>query len=577
MNTNPETTDPTTTEAAAHRPFEDLPSPLVTADAAGSIVWANRAARYLLAEHLGGDDDPSIDEVVRGGIHRFHADPHVVDGAIEDGSKLPLRSTFQLGDGWLESVVTDGAQGGFFVALTDVTRNVATQRELARLRSMVDSAPINIMSTNLDLEVDFLNATSIETLRSIEHLLPIKADEVLGKCIDTFHREPMVQRRLLADPSNLPHEARIELGDELLALLVSPMTDEKGAYIGPMVTWSVVTEQVANERAVEEARRREIEQAEALAAKVSLILETVNAAASGDLTTEILVEGEDDIGRMATALRSFLSDLRESIRSIGESAQAVANAGEEFNAVSTQVADNSKSSASQARAVTESAGNVAANVETVAAGTEEMTASIAEIARSASIASNVATEAVTAAGETNATVAKLGESSAEIGQVVKVITSIAQQTNLLALNATIEAARAGDAGRGFAVVANEVKELAKETAQATEDIARRIESIQGDTQEAVSAIDRISVIIGEINDVTSSIASAVEEQTATTNEMARSVADASRSTASIRDAVDSVAQSSEESSLAATDALSSARSLAEMATRLQQQVERFRY
>ncbi len=163
------------------------------------------------------------------------------------------------------------------------------------------------------------------------------------------------------------------------------------------------------------------------------------------------------------------------------------------------------------------------NLQTVATGAEEMSATIKEIAKNASEAARVASEAVKSAATTNATVSKLGDSSVEIGQVIKVITSIAQQTNLLALNATIEAARAGEAGKGFAVVANEVKELAKQTAKATEDISQKINAIQGDTKSAVDAIGNISGIINQINDISNTIATAVEEQSATTNEMSRNV------------------------------------------------------
>ncbi len=169
---------------------------------------------------------------------------------------------------------------------------------------------------------------------------------------------------------------------------------------------------------------------------------------------------------------------------------------------------------------------VSKSVQTVAASAEEMTASIKEIARNAHEAARVATSAVRVAEVTSGTISKLGDSSIEIGKVIKVITSIAEQTNLLALNATIEAARAGEAGKGFAVVANEVKELAKETAKATEDISRKIDAIQGDTTEAVKAIKEIRGIIGQVNDISTTIASAVEEQTATTNEIGRNVAQA---------------------------------------------------
>src|SRR5439155_15096531 len=168
---------------------------------------------------------------------------------------------------------------------------------------------------------------------------------------------------------------------------------------------------------------------------------------------------------------------------------------------------------------------VSRNVTTVSTAAEEMGASIKEIAKNANEAARIATSAVKVAERTNTTVAKLGESSAEIGNVVKVITSIAQQTNLLALNATIEAARAGEAGKGFAVVANEVKELAKQTAKATEDIGRKIVAIQTDTKGAVEAIGRIGAIINQIHDLQNTVASAVEEQTATTNEIGRNVSE----------------------------------------------------
>ncbi len=241
--------------------------------------------------------------------------------------------------------------------------------------------------------------------------------------------------------------------------------------------------------------------------------------AQGRLDDRLAVESADEVGEMAVALNAALGKLSSAMGQMDHNAQSLASASEELSAVSGQMSGSASESSSQAGLVSAAAEQVSRNVQTVATGTEEMSASIREIAQNASNAAGVAAQAVVVAESTNATVAKLGDSSAEVGNVIKVINSIAEQTNLLALNATIEAARAGEAGKGFAVVANEVKELAQETGKATEDIGRRIEAIQSDTEAAVAAIAEIAEIIGQINDTQATIASAVEEQTATTNEM----------------------------------------------------------
>ena len=234
---------------------------------------------------------------------------------------------------------------------------------------------------------------------------------------------------------------------------------------------------------------------------------------------------------------------------------------------------NAEETAAQANAVAGASEQVSTNVQTVAAGTEEMSASIREIARNAADAAKVAREAVDLAASTNATVTKLGDSSTEVGNVIKVITSIAQQTKLLALNATIEAARAGEAGKGFAVVANEVKELAKETAKATEDISQRIEAIQADSRGAVAAIGKISTTINQINDIQNTIASAVEEQTATTNEMSRNVAEGAKGSNEISRNIAGVATAARDTTAGAAKALESARVLTVMAAELEKLVQ----
>ncbi len=213
--------------------------------------------------------------------------------------------------------------------------------------------------------------------------------------------------------------------------------------------------------------------------------------------------------------------------------------------VTARIANNAEDSSHQARSASHSAEQVSRNNQTVASAIEQMSASIRSISGSTSNAAKIATNAAAKSQETNAIVSKLGDSSREVGKVIKTITEIAQQTNLLALNATIESARAGEAGKGFAVVATEVKQLAKQSAQASEDIAQRIEAIQADTKCAVQAIGQIVCIIDEINLLQTSIAGAVEEQTAVTSEMSRNVVEAARAGEEIAQSISTVASSAE--------------------------------
>jgi methyl-accepting chemotaxis protein len=307
------------------------------------------------------------------------------------------------------------------------------------------------------------------------------------------------------------------------------------------------------------------------------VLAQAEAIAAGDLTRDdLMVRSQDELGDLTTAINKMSGSLKRMILAITENAIQVANASEELNTTSQQITANCEETSAQADVVSKVAQSVSQNLQTVASGAEEMGASIKEIAKNATEAAKVATSAVKVAESTTATVSRLGDSSTEIGQVIKVITSIAQQTNLLALNATIEAARAGEAGKGFAVVANEVKELAKETAKATEDISRKIEAIQTDTKAAVDAIASISGVINQINDISSTIATAVEEQNATTNEMSRNVSEAAQGSSEIASNITGVAEAAEGTSRGSADTQKAAHELVQMSSQLRGLVEQFK-
>jgi methyl-accepting chemotaxis protein len=301
----------------------------------------------------------------------------------------------------------------------------------------------------------------------------------------------------------------------------------------------------------------------------------LGALASGDLTRSVPVETRDEVGQMAGALNHAIARVRDAVQAIGGSAGGLAGSSGELSTVGGSLRAAAEEASAQAETVGAAAEQVARNVDTVATGTEEMTASISEIAKSASQAANVAAEAVAIAERANQTVARLGASSAEVGDVVKVITAIAEQTNLLALNATIEAARAGEAGRGFAVVAGEVKELARQTSTATGEIGRRIQAIQADTHAAVEAIGEIGQVIGRINDLQATIASAVEEQTVTTNEISRSLSEVAGDSKSIAVSITGVTGAAAQTTGDAATTQQTAEELARTTTELREIVAGF--
>lgn len=367
---------------------------------------------------------------------------------------------------------------------------------------MVELLPINTMLANKEGILLYMNENSKLTLKTLEQYLPAKVEDLVGKSIDWFHKNPAGPRKIFSDSKNLPHKAIISVGPEKLDLLVSPVFDKKGDFVGPMVTWVLIT-------------------------------------AKNDLVSSLNRSSEK------------LSQNSESLMEIANSLSA--------SAEETSAQSNTASAASE---------EVNSGVQTVASNMEEMVAAIKEITKTTNESSHLSNEAMNMANSTDEIIGKLGESSIDIGNVIKVISSIAQQTNLLALNATIEAARAGEAGKGFAVVANEVKELAKQTATATQDITKRIENIQSDSSQAVEAIGQIKEAIEKINGYAGNIAASVEEQAATTNEVTRIVTESAEGVKQINENIAQVSEAAGNTGRDALKAQDSAKILGEIAQEL---------
>ena len=300
------------------------------------------------------------------------------------------------------------------------------------------------------------------------------------------------------------------------------------------------------------------------------------ASGDGDLRVRLDDSGKDEVGVIAGHFNTFKDKISDMINSLANSVSTVRSQATDMKDIANSIGASAEETSAQSGSVSAITESMSASVGSVSAATEEMRISIHEIARNASQAAEVAGGAVKLAGTATGTIERLGASSGEIGEVIKTITSIAEQTNLLALNATIEAARAGEAGKGFAVVASEVKELAKDTAKATEDISRKIQAIQTDTKAAVDAISEISAVIAHINDLESAIASAVEEQSATTNEIGRISQEAARGASEIAETVPEVARAASETARGASRASLAAQDLEKLSESLSELASQFK-
>ncbi len=453
----------------------------------------------------------------------------------------------------------------------------AQRQELHRIQQIIEHASSNILYVDHALRLGYLNPASRQTLQTLQRWLPTPVAQLPGQSIQFLGVEQAQLTALFEGSDVQPQKQLTALGDEKLRLELVAIRDEQRRPVGVLVTWAVVTQELKTQALAREAAERERFQNQQLQTQVGSLLDVVRAAAKGDLTHQITVRGEDAMGQMGTGLEQFLQDLRRSIAEIGDTARTLASASEEMRVVSQQMGDNATHTSADAERVSGAADQVSHRVEAVAAAAEQMSTSVREIADNTAEVSQAAASAVKITAGAHDTMSRLNQSSGEIDNVIKVITAIAEQTNLLALNATIEAARAGEAGKGFAVVANEVKDLARETARATEDIGAKITCIQADTKSAVAAITEIDCIINNVNNLQRNVASALEQQASVTNEITANVADAARGSSDIANNIVTVATTAQNTTSASQDVQQAAAELAQVAARLEGLVSRFRY
>ena len=380
---------------------------------------------------------------------------------------------------------------------------------------MIEQLPVGVMTAEAgnDFRISYLNPEARIILESVQTALPVAVADLVGQPIDLFHPGSTSQRDLVADPRNLPHSARITIGSETLDLRITAVYDRGGAYAGPLLTWRKMTGQV-----------------------------------------QLVHQFEQSVGAIARTVAESADGMRDAARVMRQSAMT---AGERTLAVS--VASNQASH----------------SVTTAAAGAEEVAVSVAEIARQVAESAQIASMAVAEAQATDASVSGLSQAATRISAVVRLISDIAGRTNLLALNATIEAARAGDAGKGFAVVAGEVKNLATQTAKATEEIGGQITAMQDATSQAVTALRSIGATIQRMNDIATVIAGSVEQQGAATTSIAQAVQHAAAGTAEVNTNIAAVSLVVEETGDRAGGVLEAATAMSGQAATLSAEVEKF--
>ncbi|WP_417316596.1 methyl-accepting chemotaxis protein [Emcibacter sp.] len=434
---------------------------------------------------------------------------------LTDPESFPVRESVQLGPEFLDILITPVNRNGkpsgeLLVTWHIVTKQKNTDAHAAKLTAMIENMPANVVLCDPGAcAINYVNKACEAALAEMKAILPFDPSNLVGTDLSVLDQDAESLRQLMSNPANLPAVRLIQLGEVTLKLNISAISSEQGLYIGNMIIWENMSEQM---------------------------------------------QISERVRQMAGMVANASSNMERTARGM-----------------SSTVEQASKDTTSASQSIE----NATQNVQTVSRAAEELSQSILEISHQVKESSQMSENAVTEAERTNTTVQTLAEASSRIGDVVKLISDIAGQTNLLALNATIEAARAGEAGKGFAVVASEVKNLANQTAGATEEITMQISEMQNSTGDAVTAIESIRKTIDGLHNIATSISTSVEQQGEATSEIAKNISQAAKDTESVSKNINGVRDSSTEVDQGTQQVLDAAASLVSESQAMGQEIDEF--